>query len=169
MLTSKKNLFEKMSLKEERIVEIENPLSERWSVFRNRLLPSLLDFFSHNKNVEYPQKIFEVGDCIKVENETPKDRRILCVAISDSKAGYEDISSYLDAFMRALEINYKLIKTEDKSFIKGRVANILVNNNKVGIIGEIHPAVLENFNIEMPVACFEIDVEEIFKEIQKRI
>jgi phenylalanyl-tRNA synthetase beta chain len=169
MLTSKKNLFEKMNLKEEKIVEIENPLSERWSVFRNRLLPSLLDFLFHNKNVEYPQKIFEIGDCVIIENNEPKDKRILCVAISDSKVGYEDISSYLDAFMRALEIKYKLIKTKDESFIKGRVANILVNNNKIGIIGEIHPAVLENFNIEMPVACFEIDIEEIFKEVQKRI
>lgn len=169
MLTSKRNLFEKMNLKEEKIVEIENPLSERWSVFRNKLLPSLLDFLSHNKNVEYPQKIFEIGDCVIIENEEPKDKRILCVAVSDSKVGYEDISSYLDAFMRALEIKYKLIKTENESFIKGRVANILVNNNKVGIIGEINPAVLENFNIEMPVACFEINIEEIFKEIQKRI
>ncbi|MEM7826015.1 MAG: hypothetical protein QW451_00060, partial [Candidatus Aenigmatarchaeota archaeon] len=49
-------------------------------------------------------------------------------------------------------------KEEHPSFIEGRTAKILVEGKKVGIIGEIHPSVLENWKLEMPVAAFEIDL-----------
>src|SRR3989338_4861660 len=64
VLTNKDNMFKKMGLPEGKIVEIENPVSSNWSVFRDKLLPNLLEFFAYNKNQEYPQNIFEVGDIV---------------------------------------------------------------------------------------------------------
>ncbi|MEM5829437.1 MAG: phenylalanine--tRNA ligase subunit beta [Candidatus Aenigmatarchaeota archaeon] len=160
-LTSKENLFKKMNLKEEKVAEIENIISENWYVFRNWLLPSLMDFFSNNQHVKYPQKIFEIGDVVlidKKEETKTRDVRRLAAAISDSKASYEDIASVLDAFMSLIGVKYKLEKEKHPSFIEGRTAKILVRGKKVGIIGEIHPSVLENWKMEMPVAAFEIDL-----------
>ncbi|MEM5834758.1 MAG: phenylalanine--tRNA ligase subunit beta [Candidatus Aenigmatarchaeota archaeon] len=161
-LTSKENLFKKMNLKEENVVEIENPVSSSWSVFRNWLLPSLLDFLSNNKHIEYPQKIFEIGVCVVVDEEketkTREIRKLAC-AISDTKATYEDISSVLDSLLSSFEIPYKLKPIKHESFIQGRVAGVFIKDKQVGLVGEFHPLVLENWNLEMPVAAFELEVE----------
>jgi phenylalanyl-tRNA synthetase beta chain len=164
VLTNKKNLFEKMNLKSEEIVELANPVSARWNVFRNWLLPSLLEFLSHNQHVEYPQKLFEVGDVVALDKtgETKtRDVRKLACALADTKVSYEKISSLLDAFLTNLGVKYELRATEHQSFILGRVAEILVNNKPIGIIGEIHPKVLGNWKLEVPVVGLEINLEEI--------
>ncbi|MGC8812315.1 MAG: phenylalanine--tRNA ligase subunit beta [Candidatus Aenigmatarchaeota archaeon] len=166
-LTSKENLFKKMDLEESKVVEIENPISSSWSVFRNWLLPSLLEFLSNNKHVEYPQKIFEVGNAVLIDEtkETrTKDLKKLACAIADTKASYEDISSVLDSFLSSFGISYKLKQINHKSFIEGRVAAILVEEKQVGVIGEISPSVLENWNLEMPVAAFELELEFFTKD-----
>ena len=159
-LTSKDNLFKKMNLEEEKIVEIENFVSANWNVFRDWLLPSLIEFLSCNQHVEYPQKIFEVGDVIVLdESKETKTRDIkkLACTISDTKVNYEEISSLLDAFLTNLNVKYKLKKSNHPSFIVGRVAEVIVENKSIGIVGEINPIVLKNWGLEMPVVAFEIN------------
>jgi phenylalanyl-tRNA synthetase beta chain len=153
-----------MNMKEEKVVEIENPVSANYSIFRNWMIPNLMEFFSSNQHVKYPQKIFEIGNVILIDEKQEtktRDVRKLAVAIADSAVGYQDILSVFDAFMSESNKKYKLQKTSHSSFIEGRVANILIGNKVVGIIGEIHPSVLGNWKLEMPVAVFEINLEEI--------
>ncbi len=158
-LTSKDALFRKMNLEEKEICEIANPISANWSVLRNSLLPSLLEFSASNLHVEYPHRIFEVGDAVEIdetqETKTKTVRKVAC-AIADTKVSYEEISSVLDALMRSLGINFKLRESTHPSFIPGRVSEIFVNSKQLGVVGEIHPQVLNNWGIENPVAAFEI-------------
>ena len=164
-LTNKRDLFEKMNVDNEKIVEIENPVSANWSVFRSGLTPSIMDFLSKNKHVEYPQKIFEIGNCTipdeKMETRA-KDIRKLAAGISSPAVSYEDISSILDALMKNLGMDYKLKKHEHRSFIAGRCAEIVVKNKNLGIIGEVHPIVLNRWKLEKPVVVFELDLSEVF-------
>jgi phenylalanyl-tRNA synthetase beta chain len=165
VLTNKENLFKKMDLNEEKVIEIENPVSASWNVMRNWLLPSLMEFLSNNLHVEYPQKIFEIGDVVLIneEKETMSQNvKKLACCIANSKVSYEEISSLLDALLRNLGFEYKLKKIEHKSFIEGRVAGIFIKKEQIGIIGEISPQVLENWKIGMPIAAFEINLEKLF-------
>lgn len=165
-LTNRDNNFGKMNLKEGEIVEIENPASINWNVFRNWLLPCLIDFFSTNQHVDYPQKIFEVGDVILIDGskETKsRDVRKLSAAWADSRIGYEKIVSVLGALLKELNVGYKLKKSKHPSFIGGRIADVIVKNKSIGFIGEIHPKVLNNFRLKMPVMAFEIDLQAISK------
>ncbi len=164
ILTNKRNLFEKMNLREGNVVEIENIVSANWSVFRNWLLPSLLEFLSRNKHVEYPQRIFEIGDVVNLDNreETKtKDTRKLAVTLTDNSVGYEDISSMLDSLLRGLGIKYTLNRIEHKSFIRGRVAGIFIKGRKMGLVGEINPLVLEKWDLEKPTVGFELDLSAL--------
>ena len=161
-LTNKEILFKKMNIEEKDIAEIENPSSSRWGVFRNWLLPNLISFIAKNKNVEYPQKIFEIGDAIildEKEDVKSKNLRKLSSIITGTNISYEDISSYLDALFDSMNSSYILKDTKHPCFIDGRCALIFKGNKELGIIGEIHPKILKNFNIEMPVAVFEIKIE----------
>ncbi len=166
ILTNKTNTFKKMKIPEKKIVEIENPVSENWACMRPWILPSLLELLTKNKHNDYPQKIFEIGDAVVLDDahETnTRDRRMLAAAITSSEVNYEQISSCVDALLKNLSVNYELKKAEHPSFVEGRCAAIIVDKLQIGLVGEIHPQVLQNWGFEMPVVAFEIYLDEIFE------
>ncbi len=164
VLTNKNNIFRRMNLPEGGLVEIENIVSSNWNVFRNWLLPSNMEFLSKNKHREYPQPIFEIGDVVtldpKAETRTSDVLR-LAASISGVRVGYEYMASVLDALFSSLGLEYKLTATNHPTFIHGRSAEIRCKGRPVGILGEIHPKVLNNWEIENPVVSFEIELEKI--------
>ena len=91
------------------------------------------------------------------------DIRKLASAVTDNKAGYEDISSIIESFLSNLGLKFSLKPNKHPSFISGRCASVRVRGKETGIIGEIHPQVLNNWNIEKPVACFELDLSQLIK------
>ncbi|MEE9595089.1 MAG: phenylalanine--tRNA ligase subunit beta [Candidatus Hydrothermarchaeales archaeon] len=158
-LTNKDNLFSKMNIDERDVCEIANPVSSNWTVLRNWLLPSMMDFFASNLHVEYPQKIYEVGDVVALDNASEtKTRNVkkLACAITNSVVSYEDIASVIDALLRNLGLEYRMVRAEHDSFIEGRATEIIINDKKAGLMGEIHPKVLNEWGIEKPVVAFEL-------------
>ena len=69
----------------------------------------------------------------------------------------------LNYILKMLNLDYSIEEVEHDSFISGRVGRVIVNDKKVAFIGEINPKVLENFEIEMPVAALELNLTELFK------
>jgi phenylalanyl-tRNA synthetase beta chain len=164
-LSNQNEQFTKMGLPKGDAVEIENPVSAESTCLRVWLIPSLLKVLSANKHVEYPQNIFEIGDVVllneKAETMTENRRRVAGV-ICASRVSFAETKSIVDTLLKNLGLGYHLRAAEHKSFIEGRAAEIFVNGKKVGIFGEIHPQILENWNLEMPVAAFEIEIENLF-------
>ncbi len=164
VLTSKDNLFDNMEIQGVDAVEIENKVSANWSVFRTWLLPGLLEFLSRNKHVEYPQKVFEIGDVIipdpGAETRT-RDQRKLAVAMTDTSIGYEDISSVADSIFRGLGTDYSLKRAAHPSFIRGRTAGVFIRGRTAGRLGEVSPAVLERWGLEKPLVAMEIELRAI--------
>jgi phenylalanyl-tRNA synthetase beta chain len=58
------------------------------------------------------------------------------------------------------EIIFKEAKEIPPYFIEGRTAEIIFKDKKIGFISEVHPKTLKNWKIKMPVALFEINLEE---------
>ncbi|TKJ17435.1 phenylalanine--tRNA ligase subunit beta [Candidatus Woesearchaeota archaeon B3_Woes] len=165
ILSNKNLLYNKMEIEDFGTVELQNPTSENYSVLRTWIVPILMEFLSKNKHVEYPQNIFEQGTVtIKKEGKIIDYERIAALSISE-KADYTKIKQTLDCLMRMLDIEYKIEETKHDSFIEGRVGRIIVNDKKVGYIGEINPKVIYNFNLEMPVIGFEINISELFSTL----
>ncbi|MBI2583458.1 MAG: phenylalanine--tRNA ligase subunit beta, partial [Candidatus Aenigmarchaeota archaeon] len=161
VLTNKDSQSAKMHAKGES-AEISNPVSDNWNSLRSWLLPSQLDFLSKNKHAEYPQKIFEIGDCVilddRAETQT-RDIRKLAVTVSDVRVGYENISSVLHAFMKSIGCRFSLKEKLYPFLIDGRSAEIVINGKPSGFVGEIHPAILKNWGLQKAVVVFEVDTE----------
>ncbi|MBW2999880.1 phenylalanine--tRNA ligase subunit beta, partial [Candidatus Woesearchaeota archaeon] len=68
--------------------------------------------------------------------------------------------------MKAIGANYEIKETEHDSFIPGRVGRVMVGNKGIAYIGEIHPKVLANWELEMPAAGFELNLTELFEIIK---
>jgi phenylalanyl-tRNA synthetase beta chain len=164
VLTNFSNQFDKMNLERIKCVELKNPVSENYTCLRTWLLPSLLEVLSRNKHIEYPQNLFEVGDVVLIdetkETKTLTHRKVAGL-VCHSKASFAEIKAIVEVLLSALKVVYKFKNFEHKSFIEGRCGLIIGNGKEVGIFGEIHPKVLENWEIEMPVAAFEINLEDL--------
>jgi phenylalanyl-tRNA synthetase beta chain len=164
MLCNRNILFEKMDQHQSGVVEIANPISSSWDVIRNSLIPVVTNFLAINKTVEFPQRVFEFGDVLfpdeHYENKTRQETH-LCAALTHSRATFTEIKSVLDKLCAELGISAEVKPVVNQSFIEGRCGEIIVNKKQIGIIGELHPQVLENFGLENPVATFEIKADEL--------
>jgi phenylalanyl-tRNA synthetase beta chain len=80
-----------------------------------------------------------------------------------STANFTEAKSMLDAFLTNLGMCYQLKAVDHGSFIEGRAGTVLVDNNEVGSIGELHPQLLQNWNLENPAAAFEMDLDGLRK------
>ncbi len=155
----------KMNKKREKVVEIANPRMVTFTCLRNWLLPSLMEFLSHNTHVEYPQKIFEVGYVVvfdgKTETKTRDVTKLACVT-THPNANFTEIKSCLEALFLNMGLKlWRIRETTHPSFILGRTVTIHFKNREIGIMGEIHPQVLNNFELKNPAGAFEINLEEI--------
>jgi len=95
-----------------------------------------------------------------------EDYRHLCVALCYEKSNLAEIISIAEEIFRNLNLELKLSESKLEFFIEGRQAYIFANNRLVGFLGEIHPEILENFEIYMPVALLEINLNEILEVIK---
>ncbi len=161
-LTSEKVQYDYMRRKRpepwKHYVPLMHPLTEEHTIVRTDILPKLLEVLSRNKHHPMPQKIFEVGDVVV----GMKNRLRLAACITHSKANFAEIRSVVQAVMKELDLKWDVKESEDPAFIEGRRADIIVNGRKVGVFGEIHPEVLERFELVNPVVAFEIDLTDVF-------
>lgn len=170
MLTNRDNLIKRMNMEESKVVEIANPVSKNWSVFRTWIIPSLIEFLGKNTNKGYPQNIFEIGEVVvldeKAETRTRNPTR-LAWALAGTEANFTKAKQSFDFLMNSLGLDYYLKETEHPSFIPGRVGRAYFKGKKIAYIGEIHPQVLENFGIEQPVCAFEVNLTDVLGIIKK--
>jgi len=165
LLSNKNLMYNMMEIEDNGIIELQNPTSELYSSVRSWLMPILMEVLSKNKHVETPQNIFEQGlTTLKLDGKIIDQEKLAVVSISE-KADYTKIKQSLDCLFRMLGIQYSIDELDHKSFIDGRVGKILVKNREVGFIGEVNPKVIHNFNLEMPVIAFELNLSELFETI----
>ncbi len=151
-----------------RHVRLENPISVEQTMMREQLITGLLSTFRANTTREMPQHIFEVGDCFALDDKTEtgvRTERRLAASTAGPKAGFADARAWCEALARELGGKVVFVSTEHSAFIPGRVAAAqLVCDQSVvnwGIVGEIHPAVLEAFGLGQPVATFEVNLSPL--------
>jgi phenylalanyl-tRNA synthetase beta chain len=161
-LGSRRDNIERMKVPDEGFIEISNPMTENYTIVRKSILPNLLASESVSANAVYPHKIFEVGKVAfmdEADNYGSKTQTYLGFLYSDGEAGFNQVSSHISAVLYYLGREYTLEETNDPRFIEGRAARIFNGGQLVGTMGEIHPEVLENWGIQMPCACAEIDLD----------
>jgi len=150
----------------EKRVRVAKPVSSDYTCLRTSLIPPLLDFLSENTHMEYPQKIFEIGDVVIVDEmfdeRSLHDKRMAALH-ADYKAGYEDVQAVLYSFLRILNVKFVVKRDSKNMMIEGRCASVLVNGEVVGLIGEIRPEVLLRFGLQTPVAAFEISLSKLYR------
>ena len=153
-------------------LDIRNPLSEEMSIMRTTLVPSLLENAQRNRNhrVENIQ-LFEMSKVFvpREDSELPDEpERVAGVITGNIGAGvhgdpyraadFFDIKGVVEGLLDMCGISdFSIAPTHHPLFHPGRNASVAVNGHHLGIFGEIHPEVQQNYDLEYKAYLFEFD------------
>jgi phenylalanyl-tRNA synthetase beta chain len=161
MLTSEEQHYQKMNLPEDQRVVVAQPISQDRTMIRKSLLNGLMEFLEDNTHEELPQKIFEVGEVVYLdESAETRTRGVskLAALVTHSAANFTEIKSLTASLISNLGLQMTVKPLDHPSFIKGRCAEVVTKGDKVkGFFGEVSPLVISNFNLEYPVVGFELE------------
>ncbi len=152
-----------------RAVEIANPMSENYALVRPSILPSLLGAESVSANAVYPHDVFEIGNVAEQDPRDLSGTRTLTnlgFLTADRGAGFNLVNSRVSVILYYMGREYSLREARDSRFIPGRAAEILLAGSEepVGVFGELHPRVLEEWGVQVPCTAGEINLERLLED-----
>ena len=154
-------------------LKLRNPLSPEMSVLRTTLLPGLLENAQHNRNHQIDTiALFEIGS-VFIRNGSEKEPErvtgILAGQVGDGvysdpyrEPDFYDIKGIVEGILEVCGIvDYTLQKTDTPTFHPGRNAAVLQDDKQLGIFGEAHPEVVENYDLPYKAYLFDFDMEAL--------
>jgi phenylalanyl-tRNA synthetase beta chain len=118
----------------------------------------------NNTHRQYPQDLAEIGLVAHVDPDEPtgvREERHVAAVLARADASYEDAKSRLQALARNFDVDLATPPTEHPSFIGGRTAEVRIDGEPAGVVGELHPKVLVEHDLEVPAVAFEFDLEAL--------
>lgn len=153
--------YEKANYKEDEknIIKILNPLGEDYSIMRTTMIPSMIDALSKNYargNVNVGG--FEIGNTFfPTEEELPSESLKLAMGFYDLGDFYY-LKESIEKSLWYLGINNLEVRRRETSFLHpGRSAEFILNGKSLGVFGEVHPKVLENYGLKKRAYVAELD------------
>ncbi|RLG38081.1 MAG: phenylalanine--tRNA ligase subunit beta [Candidatus Alkanophagales archaeon] len=145
------------------LLKVASPITTEHTMLRVSLLPSLLEVLSLNRHYELPQRIFEVGAVFPPPSL--QERQSLAAVSMHVDADFAEVRAVVDAVLEELlaaPASVKFVPSDDSAFLEGRRGDVIIGGVNVGVFGELHPEILENFELVHPVVGFELDLDAIF-------
>ncbi|MGN0655466.1 MAG: phenylalanine--tRNA ligase subunit beta [Ruminiclostridium sp.] len=161
--------YDKIRLPEEqkRSVVLTNPLGEDTSVMRTSMIPSMTELIVRNiNNRNLGGRFFELGRIylpMESVDELPVERDVLCVGAYGPDEDFFTLKGIAEELFDRTGLKVKFTKAVNDTFHHGRCAEMSVKGEVIGTLGELHPAVSENYGVKerIYIACF--DIETMFK------
>ncbi len=150
-------IFDDLNIPEDsalrKAVTISNPLGEENSIMRTTTLSSMLEVLARNYNHRAKQvRVFEIGSVYRPKSlpveELPDEKLVVTIGMYGD-ADFYDLKGTVEELLYVLGIrDYDVVPCQDDpSFHPGRTAKIVLNDKLLGVMGEVHPSVLENYEI----------------------
>ena len=176
------SIFKRFGIDEEKFIKVVNPLTSEMDVLRPTALASLLNNVIYNQNHRHKNgALFEVGNIFyKDKDKFAEEKRLSAVmfGLYQEKLWTKDARVYdffdMSGVVEELLIkdlkcsDYNLIAKENNLFVPTISAEIVIFGEKIGIIGKLHPKILEIFDINTDVYYLDIDIRKTLKLIKER-
>ena len=165
-------------------LKIANPVSSEMQYLRTSLRGSVLGTLASNRRVSQDAaiRIFEIGRVYlpraeAKERDLPDEREMLVGTLSGPRfqtswlaprdeSGFFDAKGVLETVLGSLGVSVVYEASRDPTLHPGKTAVLMSGERRLGILGEVHPQVLERFDLGSgPVALFEIDLEELLQAL----
>jgi phenylalanyl-tRNA synthetase beta chain len=164
-------------------VTLTNPPAPDRTVMRHSVLSSLLEAAAANSRHAERIALFEIGDVYMAseESELPDELTHLALVMTGQRrlAGWQDGSSgiydfydlkgLLEQLFTGLYLPLVVEPVSHPTFRPGRSARLLVDGQQVGVMGELHPAVVKGFDLRLerdqPVLAATLNLELLLPQV----
>jgi len=155
-------------------LELKNPISDELRLMRTSLVPGLANTVAKNKNLQTRDlALFELGRCFlpQAGDAPPLEEERLAVAISGQQrdphwsearrlVDFYDIKGIAEALLPEMEL-----KSSAHEFLKpGFQADIILNGQTIGRLGQLHPGILDALDIIDDVYILEISLKPLVQK-----
>jgi phenylalanyl-tRNA synthetase beta chain len=165
-------------------VRLSNPISSDRVLMRHSLLASVLEIVERNAHVRPRLALFEIGPVYLASEGgvLPDELLKLAITITGPRAlqawqgadetpmDFYDLKGILTALFEDLRVgNIGYESGNHPSFHPGKCARVLIGDRHVGVFGELHPLVCEQYDLpEYPLIAAEMDLQAILAEVPER-
>ena len=149
-------------------VKILNPLGEDTSIMRATTLPSMLEILARNNH--YRNKsvtLYELGRVYFAKNDgsgMADEPKILSLGAYGPDMDFYGIKGAVEAVLEGLRIENVRYEAEsgNPSYHPGRCAKVYSGQRLLGVLGQIHPAVAANYDVDCPLYAAELPFDALF-------
>ncbi len=160
----------------DKLIKIINPISEDMSVMRTTLVPSMLRTAAYNVNRKnFSARLFELAKIYTAKSvpltELPVEETVLCCALFGENEDFFTakgvVEGIFDIFCYGRDVSF--VKSDVKFMHPTRSADIICGGEKIGVVGQIHPSVAEEFNLDKPVYVIELNYDKMSQLFNDKI
>jgi len=173
-LISKGNIVNKiMNIGDVKLPKVQNPLSSESEALRPSALCGIMDVLSHNINRKIPDmRIFEIGKSYFCEDDgTPSEKGVLAIALCGIKSrdwrnktalDIFDLKGIIAALFEKLGISgYEFEAKVSPLLAPSASSSIKLDGKDIGILGKLNKAVLDGYDIKIPIFVSELDLRPV--------
>ncbi len=169
-------------------LKVANPMSKEQEYLRTTLRSGVLAALGHNQRVETSGiKLFEIGKVFRPRNPDcpadecdgtnrdkglPSEDEMVCAVLSGLRtkpswhqsgemSDFFDAKGILETALARCGIEAMFSVSNDETMFPGRGADVLVGDERIGVVGELHPGVAQAFDLSGVVFIIELDVEKL--------
>ena len=176
------SIFKRFGIDEEKFIKVVNPLTSEMDVLRPTALASLLNNVIYNQNHRHKNgALFEVGNIFYKNGDKFIEEKHLSAVMfglyqeklwnKDARVyDFFDMSGVIEELLiKDLKCSdYNLVAKENNLFVPTISAEVVIFGEKIGIIGKLHPKILEIFDINTDVYYLDIDIRKTLKLVKER-
>ncbi len=155
-------------------MKVANPMSREQEYLRTTLRAGMLSILARNERYQEDSiRLFEIGKVfLPREGDLPQEKEMLCAVLSgsqrrlswwgkDEPVDFFVAKGVVETILSRLGLMVSFEVGEDESLYPGRTANVVIGNEKLGVVGELHPKVSEVFEFSDTVYLIEIDLGKL--------
>jgi len=164
---------------DQQYIEIQNPITVERRVMRRSILSSMLEILEYNSSLSQRLALFEIGPVFHpVEGQQlPEEKMMLSIGLTGLREmpswqggepenmDFYDLKGVVEGMMQGLhiaDVGYQA--SEHPSFHPGKTAKLLIGDREIGVMGEVHPLVKANYEMEeAPVYAAEIELKHLLE------
>ena len=147
--------------------KILNPLGEDTSIMRTTVLPSMLEILTRNYNYRNQDvRLYEVGRIYLPggEDGLALENKILSMGAYGDDMDFYTLKGAVEAILkdlRAEDIRFVVPEVPNPSYHPGRCADVYAGSRRIGVMGQIHPLVAQNYGVDAQFCCAELELKEL--------
>jgi phenylalanyl-tRNA synthetase beta chain len=159
-------------------LKVANPMTREQEYLRTSMRAGLLSTLSHSQKFEQAGlRLFELGKVFLPRGkDLPEEKKMLCAVLSGPRAelswqadkgplDFFDAKGVVENLLKQLGLRATFNIGDDEILFPGRGADIIIEDDKVGIVGEVHLKVAQAFELSNAICLIEIDLDRLLTKV----